>query len=85
VSRIPQKMDGISQPKEFLVSLVRSSRRKRLRKEIIPLPGATSKVGTGYNARLGEFVRKRWNPRLAASVSVSLKRTLARLRNTDVG
>ncbi|MGH7963777.1 MAG: hypothetical protein ACRERD_18455 [Candidatus Binatia bacterium] len=47
--------------------------------EIVPAPGATSKVGPQYNSRLGEFVRVRWNSQRAASVSMSLKRTLTRL------
>lgn len=82
--RIPQDTDAIPQSKEFLVSLARLSRRTRLREEIVPTPVSTSKVGPGYNSRLGEFVRDHWNIQSAASVSSSLRRTLVRLNSFDV-
>lgn len=81
--RVPQDTDAIPQSKEFLVSLARLSRRTSLREEIVPTPGSTSKVGPGYNSRLGEFVRDYWNVKSAASVSISLRRTLSRLNNFD--
>jgi hypothetical protein len=84
VNRIPEDTDVILQPKEFLVSLARLSRKTKLRQEIVPLPGATSKVGPEYNSRLGEFVHSRWSVNRAASVSVSLQRTLAQLRDFDL-
>lgn len=83
IHRIPRNTDAIPQPKEFLVSLARLSKKVRLREDIVPAPGATSKVGPRYNSCLWEFVRVRWNIQLAASVSRSLKRTLERLRTFD--
>ena len=61
LSRIPADTDAIPKPKEFLVSLARLSRKTQLRADIVPKPGATSKVGPGYNSRIGEFVRTHWN------------------------
>ena len=84
LNRIPEDTDAIPQPKEFLLSLTRLSKKASLRQEILPPPGATSRVGPGYNSRLGEFVYNHWNVNLAAFVSVSLQRTLARLRNFDI-
>ena len=83
IHRIPQDTDAIPQAKEFLVSLARLSKKTHLREDIVPLPGATSKVGPRYNSSLWEFVRVRWNIRLAASASMSLKRTLERLKTFD--
>lgn len=80
LSRIPVDTDVLLHPKEFLVSLARSGSKKRLRAELVPKPGATSKVGPGYNVRLGEFVRLHWDVERASQTSNSLKRTLARLR-----
>lgn len=80
LSRIPVDTDVLLHPKEFLVSLARSGSKKRLRAELVPKPGATSKVGPGYNVRLGEFVRLYWDVERASQTSNSLKRTLARLR-----
>ena len=79
LSRIPADTDVITHPKEFLVSLARLSKKTQVRADIVPKPGATSKVGPGYNSRIGEFVRTHWNIQRASAVSNSLKRTLARL------
>ncbi len=79
VNRIPVNTDEIPEPKEFLVSLARKSKKRRLRDELVPKPGSKIPVGYGYNTRLSEFVRDHWNLERAASVSPSLKRTLHRL------
>ena len=79
INRIPPSTDNIPEPKEFLVSLARRSRKRRLRDELVPEPGAKIPVGYGYNTRLSEFVRDHWDLERAASVSPSLKRTLDRI------
>ena len=79
INRIPLDPDNIPDPKEFLVSLARMSKKRRLQDELVPEPGAKIPVGYGYNTRLMEFVRDHWNLERAASVSPSLKRTLNRL------
>ena len=71
--------DNIPNPKEFLVSLARRSKKRRLRDELVPEPGAKIPVGYGYNTRLMEFIREHWNLERAATISPSLKRTLDRL------
>ena len=57
VKRIPLSTDSIPEPKEFFVSLARKSKKRRLRDELVPKPGAKIPVGYGYNTRLSEFVR----------------------------
>ncbi len=79
LNRVPLDTDALIHPKELLVSLARSSNRTRLRADLVPKPGATSKVGPGYNVRLGEFVRLHWDVERASQISNSLKRTLVRL------
>ena len=81
LNRIPQDTDAILQPKEYLVSQARKSRKARIRKDIVPEPGATTKVGPGYNSRIGEFVYRDWDIDRACGVSNSLNRTVTRLRN----
>ena len=82
VNRIPSTPDEIPQPKEFLVSLARKSRKKSLRDQLVPRIGAaTTKVGPEYNNCVGEFVRVHWDMERAAAVSPSLKRTLNRIRS----
>ena len=80
VDRVPLDPDTLTYPKESLVSLARSSKRTRVRVDLVPRSGATSRVGPGYNVRIGEFVRLHWDVERASQVSDSLKRTLARLR-----
>ena len=79
VNRIPLNTDNIPNPKEFPVSLARRSKKRRLRDELVPEPGAKIPVGYGYNTRLMEFIREHWNLERAATISPSLKRTLDRL------
>ena len=69
----------IPEPKEFLVSLARGSKKRKLRDELIPKPGERIPVGYGYNTRLIQFVRDHWDLERAATVSPSLKRTLDRI------
>ena len=77
--RIPSLTDDILNPKEFLVSLARRSRKKSVREGLVPMSGANTSVGIEYNALLSQFVRDHWNLEHAATVSPSLKRTLDRL------
>ena len=79
VNRIPLNTDDIPKPKEFLVSLARRSKKRKLRDELVPKPGARIPVGYGYNTRLSEFVREHWDLERAVTVSPSLKRTSDRL------
>ena len=79
IHRIPLPTDDILKPKECIISLARRSKRRRLRDELVPEPGAKIPVGYGYNTRLIEFVQNHWDLERAASASPSLKRTLDRI------
>ena len=80
IHRIPFPTDDILNPKEYLVSLARRSKKRRLRDELVPKPGSKIPVGYGYNTRLIAFVREHWDLERAASASPSLKRTVDRIR-----
>ena len=77
--RIPLSTDDILNPKEFLISLARRSKRKTVREALVPTQGSTLSIGNQYNTLLSEFVREHWDLERAAAVSPSLKRTLDRL------
>ena len=77
--RIPSSTDDILNPKEFLLSIARRSKKKTVREALVPAQGATLIVGSEYNTLLSEFVQGHWNLERAASVSPSLKRTLDRI------
>ena len=77
--RIPSPTDDILNPKEFLISLARKSKKRTIREALVPAQDATLSVGNEYNTLLSEFVRDHWDLERAASASPSLKRTLDRL------
>ena len=77
--RIPSPTDNILNPKEFLLSLARRSKKRAVREALVPAQGATLSVGNEYNTLLSEFVQDHWDLERAASASPSLKRTLDRL------
>ena len=81
--RIPTTTDEILNPKEFLVSLARMSKKRKIRDELIPQQGARIPVGYGYNTRLRQFVRDHWDLERASNVSPSLKRTLDRITHGE--
>ena len=77
--RIPSPTDDILNPKEFLISLARKSKKKAVREALVPTQRTTLSVGNEYNTLLNEFVRDHWDLERAATASLSLKRTLDRL------
>lgn len=72
---IPRQVDEIEDPKEFVVSLARRSRRRDVRVGITPAKGSTARVGPDYNGRMVEFVQEYWIPEIAEENSPSLRRT----------
>ena len=77
--RIPSPTDDILNPKEFLLSLARRSRKKTVREALVPAQGTTFSVGNEYNTLLSEFVQEHWDLKRAVTASPSLKRTLDRI------
>ena len=84
LSKIPADTDTISNPKEHLINLAKQSRIGRIKRDIAPLAGSTSKVGPDYNGRLIEFIWKCWDVKIASKSSPSLQRTLKRLKQFTV-
>jgi len=82
-NRVPENPDQIPQPKEFLIGLASRYCPPSLKEELVPVKGSIRKVGPGYNAQLGEFVRKHWRAGMAAKNSPSLARALRRLREFE--
>lgn len=79
VSVIPGNPDVLPNSKTALLNLVRKSKHRQLRQDILPARGVSFPVGLGYNQRLSEFVRAYWDSRRAAAVSASLSRAVARV------
>lgn len=74
---IPVSSESIDNPKEFLLNLVRHSKYKRIKDDMLPLGNALR--GAGYNDALSEFVLNHWNVEKASKSSESLARLIRRL------
>jgi hypothetical protein len=81
IKKIPREVDQIENPKEFLISLARKSRKREIREGIVPNQGSTAKIGPRYNELLCRYVKTAWNMDEAANHSESLNRALANIRN----
>jgi hypothetical protein len=64
----------------MIVDLARRSRLKTIRQDLVPATGGTAVVGPAFNARLLEFVARRWSFERAKTASPSLRRMVERLR-----
>lgn len=80
VDRVAVQPEAIERPKLELVSLARRSRRRTIRRDMVPAEGVSAKVGPGYNAHLIEFISRHWRPEEAARRSASLTGCLRALR-----
>ena len=77
--RIPNDPESIHRPKEYLVNLVRRSRSRTIRDDVVPREGSKARVGPGYAGRMIEFASTVWSPHEASVRSDSLTRCLDRL------
>ncbi len=79
LNKLPQHPDDEVDPKRLVLSLLRRSKERLLRTEVISGTDP-SKPGTGYNLHLGAFVRTHWNAQRGAQCSPSLARALKRVQ-----
>jgi hypothetical protein len=80
VAKLPVKMDELSNPKQYLISLAKKSRSKTIIEDIVPGPGSTAQIGPNYNARLSKFIRISWDVHKAINSSESLYRAFQRIQ-----
>jgi hypothetical protein len=76
---VPEDVDELTDPKAKLLELAGRSPRKKLRLDIVPRRGTTSRVGPNYNGRLSAFVVSHWDIQTASQRSRSLLRTIRAL------
>lgn len=77
--RVPMRPEEEPDPKASLIGIVRRSRLRRLRQEIVPTPGTLLKIEPEYNERLTQYVLQHWRPKHAARACPSLARFTRRL------
>ena len=75
-SHIPVNVEDITNPKEFLINLVRKSNKRSIMQNIIPKPGTTATQGRNYNGTLINFVNQYWSTDRARNISPSLNRAI---------
>jgi hypothetical protein len=80
-SLFPSDMDSIDDPKRFLIQMAGKSKKKELRKAIVPKPGSNARVGPDYNGVLIGFVYRDWDIARAIQRSRSLKHAVDALDN----
>lgn len=78
LNKLPQRPDEESDPKRLILNLVKKSKARLFRNEMVS-SADPSKPGTGYNLHLVAFVRGKWNARRAAQHSPSLARAVQHL------
>jgi hypothetical protein len=80
---IPANSEGIINPKEKLIELVKQSPLADLRTDIVPREGTTAKIGPNYNGRLVNFVNSKWDINTAQKNSISLLKAIKALENFE--
>ncbi len=78
----PANPDTVTNPKRFLIDLIRQKcRRTQLRRDMLPDEDSSSKVGLEYNFQIANYVQKHWRPEVAACNSDSLARCIRALES----
>jgi hypothetical protein len=80
INRILFNTDAIDDPKRFLIKLVCSFRKNKLKDNIVPAKNSTASIGRNYNEPLVRFVMDKWDGTKAIEHSESLKRMIKRLQ-----
>lgn len=78
IGNFPREPDGLSDPKQRLLSIIRRKGQKKWHREMLP-QGPTASIGPAYNERLCAFIEGHWSPDQAAQNSASLRKAIAAL------
>jgi hypothetical protein len=78
---VPLSIEQLPNPKQTLVNLACTSRKREIKKDICPGENSTRKVGPNYNPQLVAFVERKWDLVAARANSESLNRLIDRLEN----
>ncbi|MDC6179643.1 hypothetical protein C2I33_11035 [Ralstonia solanacearum] len=76
---ISPRPEEVPDPKQALLSVVRKSKNRELREEMLPQKGARSPVGLGYNVHLVNFVEQHWDIDRAMARAPSLARAMPKV------
>lgn len=79
INRIPSYPEQEQDPKEALLNLAKTTRRRGLSAELVSNSSAGLMIGPLYNFRLCEFVANSWNVEAARQNSNSLSKAVLRI------
>lgn len=79
--KLPPAPDELSDPKAFLLNMVRKYAPRDVKQDLLAERGAMASQGVGYNYRLVAWVKSDWSPDRAAVRSPSLLRARQALRD----
>ena len=79
INKIPENVEAVTNPKQALVNLARSSKNSSVRDALVPHGASSASVGSGYNNLMTLFVSRHWDIDAAASNAASLRRAVARI------
>jgi hypothetical protein len=77
--KFPHDLEKISDPKQFLISIMRYSKKRDYIRAIVPELESTAQVGKYYNSYLIDFIQKHWDLKNAQDKSDSLQRFIKEL------
>lgn len=78
-AKLPPTPEDVHDPKLALLNLIRNSKRRDLREEMLPGKRSVSPVGLGYNTHLKDFVRSYWRADRAMQRAPSLAKAIPRV------
>ncbi len=79
---LPARPEEVPDPKALVVRVCSQSRRRDVREDMVPRPGAGTTIGSGYSGRVIQFASdpdKGWRPQQARASCPSLDRVMRRL------
>ncbi len=79
MKRLPDNPDVIDDPKAFLFDIIKKSRKRSQKEDILPRYEG-DRIGPNYNGRLSEFVVDSWDIERAVRYSPSLQRAYNHLK-----
>ena len=82
---IPANPEALLNAKAEMVNLARRSRRKEIRRDMVPRTGSGRSVGPAYTSRMVEYAECYWRPEVAAQRADSLRRAIECLRRLVEG
>ncbi len=77
--KFPYHLESISDPKQFLISIMRHSKKREFIRAIVPDLESTAQVGKYYNSYLIDFIQNHWDLKNAREKSDSLQRFIEEL------